>query len=125
MTVLPSAAVLQQTHAGGRPLRGSLEPDAAPEAEGPAAGAEGACQAGPAFRACSRLDSSSAPHPRAPQALPGSSEGMHLFQKQTQPGRFVSGVRLWALSPEEPCGERVGMTEREKQVSSRDTGKWS
>lgn len=91
MTVLPSAAVLQQTHSGGRPLRGSLEPDAAPEAEGPAAGAEGACQAG--FLFCILTPG----HLR----LCWAPEGMHLFQTQTQPGRFASGVRLWALSPEE------------------------
>lgn len=60
-------------------------------------------------------------HPRAPLALLGSSEGMHLFQKQTQPGRFVSGVRLWAFSPEEPCGERVGMAQRE---TSEPKGHW-
>lgn len=60
-------------------------------------------------------------HPRAPPALLGSSEGVHLFQTRTQPRRFVSGVRLWALSPEEPCGERVGMTQRE---TSELKGHW-
>lgn len=79
MAVPPSAAVLQQTHAGGRPLRGSLEPDAAPETEGPAAGAEGACQAGPAFLTCWRLVPLPASHHRAPQALPSSAEGLHLL----------------------------------------------
>ncbi|XP_073174074.1 sodium/hydrogen exchanger 1 isoform X2 [Lepidochelys kempii] len=33
-------AIIQPAHAGGRPLRGSLEPDAAEEAKGSAAGAE-------------------------------------------------------------------------------------
>lgn len=39
--VSPTAAILQQAHAGGGPLRGGLEPDASPQTEGPAAGAEG------------------------------------------------------------------------------------